>query len=76
MPIILPIYINDRLIKQYKIGRVFGDAHPDSINTYLVVADGSDWNNGLEFEHRYGDGVEVCIQKAMETIARETNGNM
>lgn len=76
MPINLPIYINDRLIKQYKIGRLSGDASPDSINTYLVVADGSDWSDGLPFEHRYGDGVEVCIQKAMETIAKEINGNM
>ena len=70
MPIILPIYINDRLIKEYKIGRLSGDASPDSINTYLVVADGSDWSDGLPFEHRYGDGVEVCIQKAMEAITR------
>ena len=70
MPIILPIYINDRLIKEYKIGRLSGDASPDSINVYVVADKDTFWEYGLQFEHRYGDGVEVCIQKAMETIAR------
>ncbi|NCV87290.1 MAG: hypothetical protein EBW14_15795 [Oxalobacteraceae bacterium] len=65
MPIHIPIYINDKLIKTYHIGRVAGDTNPDSINKYLIVQDDQLWSVGREFEHRYGDGVEACIIKGI-----------
>lgn len=68
MPIHIPIYINDKLIKTYHIGRVSGDTNPESINTYLVVQDDELWGVGKKFTHKYGDGVEVCIAKALSVI--------
>lgn len=68
MPIHIPIYINDKLIKTYHIGRVAGDTNPESINTYLVVQDDELWSVGKRFTHKYGDGVEVCIAKALNAI--------
>lgn len=74
MPIHVDIKVNDLLINQVHIGRVEGDTDPDSVNSYLVV-DGdrprshSDWHAvGIPFKHRYGDGAEVCVQKAMEAL--------
>ena len=46
MPIHVPIYVNDKLIKTYHIGRVSGDTNPDSINAYLIVEDDFPWETG------------------------------
>jgi len=67
MPIHIPIYINDKLIKTYHIGRIAGDTNPDSINKYLIVHDHELCSVGREFEHRYGDGVEACVIKGIQT---------
>ena len=76
MPIRVPIYINDRLIKTYYIGRLAGDANADSVNTYLIV-EGNDerieWEDGVDFSHRYGDGLDVCVQKGFAAL--ELNGS-
>ena len=61
MPIHVPIYVNDKLIKTYHIGRLEGDTNPDSINTYLIVEDDQLWRVGKKFTHRYGDSIETCI---------------
>jgi len=29
-----------------------------------------EWDAGVKFEHRYGDGIEVCVQKALEALNR------
>lgn len=74
MPIHVDIKINSELINQLHIGRTSGDTNPNSINDYLVV-DGElprrtkDWYiDGTPFKHRYGDGAEVCVMKAMEAL--------
>ena len=61
MPIHVPIYVNDKLIKTYHIGRLKGDTNPDSINTYLIIEDDQLWQVGKKFTHRYGDSIETCI---------------
>jgi len=76
MPIHIPIYINDRLIKTYHIGRLEGDTNTDSINTYLIVESNGDrvpWETGIEFIHRYADGLDICVQKGF--IALELPGS-
>jgi hypothetical protein len=68
MPIHIPIYINDKLIKTYHIGRVEGTTDPDSINDYLIVQDDQLWHVGVPFKHRYGDGVDACIVKGIDAM--------
>lgn len=68
MPIHIPIYVNDKLIKTYHIGRLEGDTNPDSINTYLIVEDDQLWRVGKKFTHRYGDSIETCISKGIDAM--------
>ena len=68
MPIHVPIYVNDKLIKTYHIGRLEGDTNPDSINTYLIVEDDQLWQVGKKFTHRYGDSIETCISKGIDAM--------
>ena len=74
MPVNIDVYINDRHIKQYRIGRAEGTTDPDSINTYHILEfeDGDDdlklWADAPVFKHRYGDGVDVCILKGLEAL--------
>ena len=68
MPIHVPIYVNDKLIKTYHIGRVSGDTNHDSINTYLITEEGFPWETGQMFNHRYGDSIETCVTKGLSAI--------
>jgi hypothetical protein len=68
VPIHIPIYVNDRLIKTYHIGRLEGNTNPDSINKYLIVEDDQLWQAGKEFTHRYGDGIDSCVIKGINAI--------
>ena len=71
MPIHVPIYVNDKLIKTYHIGRLEGDTNPDSINTYLIVEDDQLWRVGKKFTHRYGDSIETCISKGIYAMIEQ-----
>jgi hypothetical protein len=68
MPIHVPIYVNDKLIKTYHIGRISGDTNPDSINAYLIVEDDQLWHVGKKFTHRYGDSIETCITLGLSAM--------
>ena len=68
MPIHVPIYVNDKLIKTYHIGRLEGDINPDSINTYLIIEDDQLWRVGKKFTHRYGDSIETCITLGLNAM--------
>ncbi len=73
MPLHVDIKINDRLLSQIHIGRIQGGTDPDSVNTY-VAHEGEEpktreeWLQGVRFEHRYGDGAEVCVRKALMAL--------
>ena len=71
-PINIDAYINNQYVKSYHIGRKEGEAEPDSINTYWIVesfdSEGPDWTPEHSFEHRYGDGIDVCIKKGLEAL--------
>jgi len=75
MPLHVTISVNDRLLNTLHIGRVSGGTRPDDWNTYVVV-DGSEpqsnaeWLTGAGFEHRYGDGAEVCVMKAIDAMRK------
>jgi hypothetical protein len=74
MPIHVDIKINDKLINSLHIGRLRGGTKWDDINDYLVIEGDtpvsfSDWEAvGVPFQHRYGDGAEVCVMKAIQAI--------
>ena len=68
------ININEEPLNELHIARVKGGTDPDDINEYVVV-DGphptkmEDWIiDSVPFKHRYGDGAEACVQKAMEAL--------
>jgi hypothetical protein len=74
MPLHIDIRVNDKFINQIHIARLRGGVNDDDINDYLVV-DGEfperfeDWHiEGIPFTHRYGDGAEVCVMKAMQAL--------
>jgi hypothetical protein len=76
MPIHVTIYVNDHMVRELHIGRTTSnpeDMLPDSVNTYLAIL-GSEplriegWKQGVEFTHRYGDPIEVCVQKALDAL--------
>lgn len=74
MPIHVDIKINDTLINTLHIGRFSGEGtRPDDVNVYLAVQGKKptsldDWIKGAEYRHRYGDGAEVCVMKAIEAL--------
>lgn len=74
MPLHVDIRINERLIEQVHIGRFKGNTNPDSVNTYIATVEGTDsspeWYaaTAVEFQHRYGDGAFVCVEKALQAL--------
>jgi hypothetical protein len=75
MPIHVDIKINDTLINTIHIGRFSGEGtKPDDVNVYLAVegkkpTNLDDWvMGGKEYRHRYGDGAEVCLAKALKAL--------
>lgn len=77
MPLHVDIRVNANLISRIHIGRIEGGINPDDINTYRAVLGEQplrydDWfESGVEFTHRYGDGAEVCVQKAIEALFKK-----
>jgi hypothetical protein len=81
MPIHVDIKINDTLINTLHIGRFSGEGtKPDDVNLYLAVEGKKpqgldDWIKGSEFRHRYGDGAEVCVIKALRALGYPDGSN-
>jgi len=73
-PIHIDVYVNQRPIHSWHIGRIMGGTDPDDVNPYLIVKGPNngnpDWNSetGVEFMHRYGDGIDTCIQRGICAI--------
>lgn len=81
MPLRIRIDVNGQDARTVWVGRVLGDATPDSEGTY-IVGYGSGKNGELEpwnapgasmatldaFTHRYGDGMERCAERALEAL--------
>lgn len=80
MPINVAIDVNGRPIRSLRIGRLTGDAFPESINEYLVYetpvadSDGTSARPLVEthlFTHRYGDGLDMCVQRALTALTQQ-----
>lgn len=60
--LIVRIYVNAEHIGTVTARRVKGDAHPESVNTYLI-------NEGTKkIKHRYGDGAVKLARKMLKYI--------
>ena len=77
MPIHVDIWVNHKLVNQLHIARVKGGVDPEGINDYIIV-DGprptrlEDWYvDGIPFQHRYGDGAEVCVMKGIQALKND-----
>lgn len=77
MPLHVTVKLNDTLLHEIHIGRDTGGTDENDINTYLVVQGEEpigtqNWlDRGLMFKHRYGDGANVCIMKAIQALELE-----
>lgn len=82
MPIHVTIKINDHLLHEVHIGRIAGDTNPNSKNVYVAVIGEEplrleNWKErGVLFNHRYGDGADVCVRKALKALEKQKKGEM
>lgn len=78
MPIEVSIKVNEREVSVLQIARIAGgwDRKADKTHTYSVLQQAeapqrdAEWDAGVTFTHRYGDGVEVCVQRALEAVVK------
>jgi hypothetical protein len=74
MPVQVEMRINGHIIDVLHIGRIEGEAKPESINTYWAVVrkpgEQPDWfaEDVVELEHRYGDMLQELVRKSLNAI--------
>lgn len=74
MAVQVEMRVNGYIIKTLHIGRIEGNEDKESINTYIAgirnPGEQPDWyaSDIVELEHRYGDGIEELVRKALNTI--------
>jgi hypothetical protein len=74
MPLHVQIRLNRQLLTEIHIARVKGGTSPSNVNTYIATTGEEPlWlegyqEHGVEFKHRYGDGAEVCVSKALKAL--------
>jgi hypothetical protein len=77
MPLHIDIRLNRELLHTLHIARLEGGTAPDDINTYVIVKGEEplfreQWvANGTQYEHRYGDGADICVMKGIEAMNEE-----
>lgn len=75
MPVQVEMRINGHLIDVLHIGRIEGEAKPESINKYLAVVrqpgEQPDWysEDVVEVQHRYGDMLQELVRKSLNAIS-------
>lgn len=69
MSIYVTVKINDDLIADLQIGSMHWPQEIDDTKEYMVTTkDDKEFKNALKFNHRFGDGVAICVQKAIWAI--------
>jgi hypothetical protein len=77
MPLHVAIFLNRQLLSEIHIARLAGGTREDDVNTYIAVTgDEPMWLeeydvSGASYQHRYGDGAEVCVMKAIEALKKK-----
>ena len=80
MPIHIDIRINDKYINTVHIGRDEELKGTDEVHIYTVtdrVASNTrpDWfgDMAVQFEHKYSDGLEICVTKGLQALYGKEN---
>ena len=74
MPIHVDIRINDENVRTVHIGREQDLVGKDEVHQYRIttgtVSTRADWwdPDSVTFEHKYSDGVEVCVARGLEAL--------
>jgi hypothetical protein len=69
MSIYVTVKINETEIMDLQIGSRHWPQEIDDVVEYAVTTrDDVHWEKELTFQHRFGDGVAVCVQKALWVI--------
>lgn len=74
MAVQVEMRINGHIIDVLHIGRIEGEAKPDSINTYRAVVrkpgQQPDWfaPDTVELTHRYGDRLQELVRHSLNAI--------
>lgn len=77
MAVQVEMRVNGHIIKTLHISRTEGTEDKHSINKYFATirlpGEQADWyaDDVFEVEHRYGDGIEELVRKALNTIKEE-----
>lgn len=62
--------VNGDYVTSFRITRIKGRSTPNSVNVYKVVQ--QNWREApkfpITFEHRYGDGIELCVERALAAV--------
>ncbi len=71
MPIHVDIRINDTNATVVHIGRMEDFKGKREVHTYRAVEGRARYDQGVEFKHRYSDGLLVCVEKGIAALNRE-----
>lgn len=82
MPLHIDIRVNERLINQLHIGRVDELYSNTQTSEYLVVEgimkprEVKYGDDGVSFTHKYDEGAEVCVMKAVAALRGSTEPDL
>jgi hypothetical protein len=69
MSIYVTVKINEDTLMDLKIGSQHWPQEIDDKKEYIVTdIDDDEWQRALTFNHRFGDGIAICVQKALWAI--------
>jgi len=74
VPLHVQIRLNRQLLSEIHIARAEGGTSPSNVNTYIAVTEEEPLyleeyqERGVKFKHRYGDGAEICVSKALKAL--------
>jgi hypothetical protein len=69
MSIYVNVKINENTVMDLQIGSSTWPQELDDVVEYAVTTkDDIHWQNSIPFKHRFGDGIAVCVQKALWVI--------
>ena len=77
MAVQVEMRVNGNIINVLHIGRIEGTEDKHSVNTYLAgfrrAGEQPDWYapDFVEMTHRYGDGIEELVRKALNAIKED-----
>jgi len=69
MSIFVNVKINEDTLIDLKIGSATWPQELNDVVEYSVTTiDDLNWENEIKFQHRFGDGIAICVQEALTAI--------